>query len=300
MKYFLLFLSVMAFFVACNRAPQGDLHDGNSTTAASVNQLTSEDQLAWRSKVPSIMERLTQKRDSGLTSIRKASDQRTADSLLSAFRSTYSHAISVVSDSLYAVDPFQIWLQSTLGAADSLAPLLNPYGCSLLLSEGIPSLELNSGFLLAQCGERLSPGMQKFLSIREREEHQGFSDDAALLISWNALSDRIAEWEAFLSQTHGLSVLPEARGWYELYLRVYLTGLDNARVFNPDNDSLATEVHASYQRYVSQYSDTKSGRIVAGYLNVLERHSWKNSKEAEAYLTRSGITTTLAMQAPLR
>jgi hypothetical protein len=297
MKSFLLSLIAACLLLSCNR-PAGDQKRPSGTEGGTASARVEPAQMtAWFS---GLLRPLGPMRASAFGAVSRETDLRKADSLVARFRVSYSNALEAIGDSLAAGDDFGTWLREDPGARAVADSILAPLGCVLLESEGMGTPASHSGDIVRNVGSRLSPAFVKFLTMRGEEEKEGFSDDAALVIPWNALSDRIAAWEKFITGNPGFLLRSEAESWYEIYLRTYLTGTDNSRIFTFDGDTLDTDVRASYERFVRRYSSTKSAFLVRGYLELLGREGYRNSQAAEEYLRAQDIRTMLAVQPPLR
>ena len=247
--------------------------------------------------------------DSALSAIRGDSGTARADSAFAAFRGQFELRAESAGVLIGASPLLQRWVYpvgregyATLdsGAADSLRRYLAPRGLLPQTSEGMLFATANTA-RLAELFERfLSPPLRGFLSLRRAEESEGFSEDAGLLISWDRLGERVAAWESFISSNPGFQLLPEARYWHDLYLRTYLTGMDNSRVFRNPEGTLEPRVRASYLRYAARHSSMRSGTIVAQYVAMLERNGFKDGPHVAAFLRDRGIGTMIGVQPPAR
>jgi hypothetical protein len=239
-------------------------------------------------------------RDSAFAAIGATQDPLTGDSLAALFRSRYSRVLSAIDDSLIDHESFMMWLDEDTLRQSAIERMLRPVGCTLLPSEGIYSIDADAHDVLENAGPHLTPAMRRFLELRAAEEAEGFSNDASLCISWNAVSDRVATWEAFIADNPSFLLLPEASYWHDLYLRVYLTGMDNAPVFTYEDDTLDPEVRKSYQRFTGRYSSLASARLVSDYLSLLEREGFSHTEAVEGFLEARGIRSMQAIQPPMR
>src|SRR5437879_8312582 len=124
------------------------------------------------------------------------------DSLFLTFRSAYIAVAESLTNQLdndsVGQDLFKVGGHE--GSADSLRALLQRHGFDLNSSEGNAFVHADAGRLLDAFGPLLTPAMREYLSIRNVERQARFSEDAALQISWDSLSDRIAVWDQFLQQ----------------------------------------------------------------------------------------------------
>jgi hypothetical protein len=171
-------------------------------------------------------------------------------------------------------------------------------GLELSQTEGNFYLSEQPGYLFYHFNGRVSPSLKQFLAIRERELAEGFSEDAGLLISFQALGDRVATWDGYLEKYPASPQLNEAKYYYLLYLYTFLTGIDNSRVFV--DGKLAPEVKKAYQDYQSKYPDTKSGRLVGKFYQVLQAAGFKKSAVVDRFYQENEIRTMLGVQPPAK
>ena len=235
-------------------------------------------------------------RDSAVAAIRRDSGTAKADSMLAQFRSRYRDAIDDWGSSLWDNTSFQGLLADS-AAADSVARLLASQGFLLSWSEGGAYPSEDSGMLLAQAGKYVSVSMKSFLALRQHDESEPLSDDAALLIPWDSVGQRLAAWQAFANAHPDFVLRPEALAWRDTYASIYLTGLDNSRVFE---DTLRPNVRASYERFVQRHRGTIVGDLVAGYLQVLATSGFRLAPAVTQYLESHGVKSFLGVQPPIR
>jgi hypothetical protein len=286
--------------VSCSRTPREQKPASDSGAGSPPNQMLAADTSDMRAWFKNLLRSLGPPRDALSATLRMESDNARADTIVARFRVRFSDAVDAVNSSLSERESFADWVQSDSTARTWAERNVAFYGCSLLASEGIVFVAGNSRDILRVAGDRITPAMTRFLMLRAKEEAEGFSEDAGLVISWDALSDRIVKWESFIAANPSFLLLPEAQSWYDVYLRVYLTGMDNARVFDFEKETLLPEVQASYERFVAEYPTSKSAAMVRGYLEVLEREGFKSTGAVEDYLKANDISSMLAVQPPVR
>ena len=190
-------------------------------------------------------------------------------------------------------------VESNEVATSSLRAALQLQGYDLLFDEGTPFVDESMDYLLTTYGGLVTSGMREYLNLRRSEQHAGFSSDAGLTISWDALAERVANWERFLATYPSFVGKDDASWWYQIYLRTYLTGLDNSRVFE-DDGALVPHVRRSYDLFLANHSDSKSGRLLEEYLNVLKQNGYKNGPAAEKFLSDHNLHSMLGMGPPVR
>jgi hypothetical protein len=252
---------------------------------------------------------LVASRDSAVAAIRRDSGTRRADSAFAVFRGQFALRAESLGTAIYQNQPLQrwIWRVSAEGwtdldsaSADSLRRFLAARGLRAEFSEGNAYASENTAAMGPLFERYLSPAMRNFLAIRRAEEDEGYSEDAGLLISWDQLAERIARWERFLDANPGFQLAGEGRYRYDNYLAVYLTGMDNSRVFEYPRETLDPRVRASYERFLTRHAESGTARIVRGYLDVLGRNGWRAEPDVVAFLKANGIHSMIGQQPPTR
>jgi hypothetical protein len=252
---------------------------------------------------------LVASRDSALAAIRADSGTGRADSSFALFRGQFALRAESVGTAIYQNQPLQhwIWRVSAEGwtdldsaSADSLRRFLAARGLRAEFSEGSAYASENTAAMGPLFERYLSPAMRDFLAIRRAEEAEGYSEDAGLRISWDQLAERIVRWERFLDANPGFLLVDEGRFWYGSYLAVYLTGMDNSRVFESPRETLDPRVRASYERFLTRHAESGTAQLVRGYLDVLGRNGWRAEPDVAAFLKANGIRSMIGRQPPAR
>jgi hypothetical protein len=252
---------------------------------------------------------LVASRDSALAGIRADSGTGRADSSFALFRGQFALRAESVSTAIYQNQPLQHWIWRVTAegwtdldsaSADSLRRFLAVRGLRAEFSEGSAYAAENTAAMGPLFERYLSPAMRSFLSIRRAEEDEGYSEDAGLRISWDQLAERIAGWERFVDANPGFLLAGEGRYRYDSYLAVYLTGMDNSRVFEYPRETLDPRVRASYERFLTRHAESGTARIVRGYLDVLGRNGWRAEPDVVAFLKANGIHSMLGQEPPTR
>jgi hypothetical protein len=115
---------------------------------------------------------------------------------------------------------------------------LKACGIGIFSTEGNYYFDMPSDYLYKNFENRVSDGVKAYLYLRKGELAAGFSEDAGLLISFDALYRRIKQWEKFLKDYPNTVYSEEANDYYITYLQTLLTGMDNSRIFDLENNTL--------------------------------------------------------------
>lgn len=177
---------------------------------------------------------------------------------------------------------------------------LNLCGLSLLNSEGMYYVDAKYNYVYNLFKKEASPALREFLAIRSEELRQGFSDDAALLISFEDLYLRVISWEDFMKKYPDFFLKDHAKNYYEGYLSTLLSGMDNSRVFDYEDDKLLPEIKALYERIIAKNEDRKSTKIITAYYEYLKTIDFKYNESIEKYLKDNELFNMLGVQPDTR
>lgn len=177
---------------------------------------------------------------------------------------------------------------------------LNENGMVMLQSEGSFYIDEHHNYLYDAFSPYVSEPIKKLLDLRKEEMKKGFSDDAMLLISFKEVGERVRNWEKLIEESRELKLQQEAKGYYNLYLSVFLTGLANSPVFDPQTNLLLPEVKQVYEDYIKTNGESKSGQIVSNYYSLLKKNNFKKTDEAENFINQNNLQVMTGIQPPTR
>ena len=177
-----------------------------------------------------------------------------------------------------------------LAVADSVRRFLATHGVWAYGAEGDLYLDVSEGTLAERFGDRLGPAMKDFLRITALQQTRPYAGDGSLMISWDGLGDRLALTDRFLSEHPGTPPYQMMKEWHGRHLGFYMIGGPNTPAFERRTKILDPRVRSSYQRYVTVYGSTSTGRLIAEYLAVIEKNAWVQGPPVLDFLrTRSGL-----------
>jgi hypothetical protein len=176
---------------------------------------------------------------------------------------------------------------------------LKQVGWELYEIEGYYYIGENGAWFLDRYRRILTKPWIQYFNQRKLEIRQKFSEDAALLISWEALRKRIAFWEEFLTQNPSFPLKDEINSYLDTYIRTFLTGMDNSQItVDYNNNALRKEVKTAYETYPKKDKSSRYHKIVGGYYEILKRSGFVVTEELADYLDAQGIKSMNAVQPP--
>lgn len=164
---------------------------------------------------------------------------------------------------------------------------LKDNGYSLYQAEGDFYIEPDPAFLIKRFEKHISEPLAEFLKLKAIEVEKHFAADAALIITWDELSDRIAGWEAYIARYPEAPEAAQAReDYYRRYMFFYLNGIDNTGLYDYHTGILKDDVKKSYERYMEKYKDTQSSIVVKGFYNELKKNGFKRTDQVLEYVRK--------------
>lgn len=173
---------------------------------------------------------------------------------------------------------------------------LKACGTNIFISEGMNYIDVLPDFFYHNFHNRVSAGVIEFLNIRKDELKQGFSEDAGMLISFEDLYARVKRWENFIVKNPNTVYSVEANSYYTIYLETLMTGMDNSRIFDTENNSLLPEIKKLYQKIAAENTKSPTSKIIASYYAFLARHDFKENDSIPVFLEQNKLSTMLAVQ----
>ncbi|MFA5576227.1 MAG: hypothetical protein WC983_03005 [Tissierellaceae bacterium] len=112
----------------------------------------------------------------------------------------------------------------------------------------------------------VSSQVRDYIDIRASMSNEPMAVDAALIISYDKLADRILQLEDYLKDYPQGKKYEEILGFYEDWLWVYLNGLPNTPIEDQDTKIVYKDVYESYKR-IGNTKDSATGLIVSKYID---------------------------------
>jgi hypothetical protein len=178
--------------------------------------------------------------------------------------------------------------------------MLNNSGLILLMSEGYFYVDSKSDYFSNLFDSRLSLSSTEYMNIRKKELKEGFSEDAGMLISFDQLADRVIIWENYINKYPNAFNIDEAKYYYQSYLETLLTGMDNSRVYDLEDEYVLPEIREIYKQYIEKNPDRKSTQIIEDYYNFIERHEFRYNDSIDLFLKKHNLSSMLGVQPHLR
>lgn len=193
-----------------------------------------------------------------------------------------------------------ISLEKTNKNTLSYLETLSKNGIMIKFNEGMPYLDDSAGFLINTFAVYGNQTVKSFLDQYSIEKKEGFSEDAHLKIEFDKIRERIEFWDSFCNLYPRCVFFEEASYYYNIYLRVYLTGLDNFRIWDFESRKMLPKVRQSYEKALNsrKYITRNWYKILKGYYEMIKRNGFTYNDDYKIYLNNNKIESMLGYEPP--
>lgn len=138
------------------------------------------------------------------------------------------------------------------------------------IGEGYTELYTTPHFYVKLFKPYLPADYQEFVQLSADEDTVLFDGDAAIVIPWNEIGERVEHWDRFLQTYPSSQLLKTARNNYRNYLHAYVFGEENTRT--SENGKLMEDVETDFKAFAARNASKPSGRIIAKLLAANEKN----------------------------
>lgn len=225
------------------------------------------------------------------------------DSLYILYQRVFYNAVNKLNDSLESKYS-SVLEKNTNDQNDSAVikfrQLLDKSGLVLQMTEGSYFVDVQSSYFYNLFKGKISKSLDEYLKIRSVEMANTFSEDAMLLISYEELYNRVVIWEDFIKDNQAFFLKKTSVAFYQHYLSVLLTGMDNTPAFSFENGILNFELKSLYEKVIKKADPRESTSIITEYYNLLKANQFKQPKEINDFLEQHDLYSMKAIQPLLR
>ena len=161
---------------------------------------------------------------------------------------------------------------------------LNKVGLGIHQNEGYYYAIADSAWFLQEFGTFLSDDWKKYLKQCEHEEKNQFTDDAAVMISWEALRERVVFWENFLDEYPDFLEKSTAKEYLSRYAYTYLRGSGNSPIYDWDTKNFRSDIGKSYENFIKLNGESKYYDIVKSQYTLIKDNDYKIDKKTSKKL----------------
>lgn len=139
-------------------------------------------------------------------------------------------------------------------------------------SEGVVYIIQDRRFVNQHMLPMVSEPMKAYLLQIEKENREGFMDDAAIVISPRQHVDRILWYEKFISDYPDFLLIKNCKLYKKAYLTYLMTGIDNTYLYESEQDmKLSAYFVQAYSYLLKNYPDSETSNLILPYMQAIEQ-----------------------------
>ncbi|MDB5246947.1 MAG: hypothetical protein JWQ40_1341 [Segetibacter sp.] len=166
---------------------------------------------------------------------------------------------------------------------------LKDNGFTLGTVEGSTYIKQDRNFLSKYFYPHISSVMKKYLTQVNKENEEGFIDDAGLLITPLQLSERVLWWENFLKTHPSFVYVEEIKQEQKGKTTFLLEGIDNTPLLDYNTKTLQTDYRKAFESVLKKHPQSATAALIKPYYEALKQKDTKTAKKLLQQYKKQGI-----------
>ncbi len=169
--------------------------------------------------------------------------------------------------------------------AQKMIASLASHGISLNYRDGDFYLEPDISFVYSHLSRVLTASSRDYLQTKINISKGYIPESNQSLSPPDSLAHQIIVWEDFMIRNPKYLLKDEIQSQYVDVLSAYLSGSEQLPLYDSNTKILDPKFHSSYLKYMEEYPNRESTRIVRKYYDLLASKGFKYSEELDAFLS---------------
>ncbi len=167
--------------------------------------------------------------------------------------------------------------------AQTLTTSLSQHGINLTFREGDFYLEPDLNFVYKHLKGSLTASSRNYLETKIFLSGDSTGENPG------SMAARVVAWEDFLLKNPGYLLKDDIQTQYLDALTAYLTGTEQAPLFDPNTNVLESKYQSSYLHFIESYPNRESAKIGKKFYELLTRKGFKYDEEIDSFLSEVNI-----------
>lgn len=170
-------------------------------------------------------------------------------------------------------------------AEERLRRELPTVGWQLDYSEGMGFIREIGDWPMKRFGRLVPKAWQEYFAASAREAREGFSEDAALQVSWDVLRQRLEFWEDFANRHPDFPLKDDINHDYAVTFRAFLVGMDNTPITVSFEDrTVSKAVRKAWNEFIERNPNSRIVSWVQRHRQRLAKEGWIMTRTLEGEL----------------
>ena len=176
--------------------------------------------------------------------------------------------------------------------AQKMISSLISHGINLNYREGDFYLEPDMSFVYRHLEKALTTSSRNYLLTKISIAKGLTPENNQPLSPPDSLAHQVIAWEDFMLKNPGYLLNEEIQAQYIDVLSAYLSGMEQLPMFDPNTKILEPIYQTSYLRYIEEYPNRESTKIIKKYYDLLASKGFKYSEDLDSFLTEVNFIPT--------
>jgi len=176
--------------------------------------------------------------------------------------------------------------------AKKMTAQLAGHGIKLTFQDNDFYLEPDLAFVYDHLEGGLTTGSRNYLKTKISLASGITYEDQRPVSKPDSIAYQMIVWEEFMTKHPGYVLNEEILAQYIDALTLYVTGLEQLPLFDPDTKMIAPDYKASYLRYLEKYPDRESTATVKKFFDLLVSKGFKYDETLDTFLSEVNFIPT--------
>ena len=163
-------------------------------------------------------------------------------------------------------------------------------GFEISSTEGSVYLKQDRDYIAKNFYGDVSKTMKVYLEQVNKENKEGFQEDAGITIEAKTFVDRVIWWENFIANNNNFMMLDDAKERKKYLLTFLITGMDNSQVLTNENSDIDEYYKTAYTYLQITFQNSQTNKLIAPYFKaLLEKNKTRSAEIIKDYKRRELI-----------
>lgn len=162
-------------------------------------------------------------------------------------------------------------------------------GFEVSSTEGMSYIQQDREFIAKWFYSYVSPKMKEYLQQLNKENKEGFQEDAGLTIEAKQYVNRLIWWDSFIQENPRFTLVDEAKEHRKYLLTFFIIGMDNSPIIDYETNKLDDYYKTAYSYLQDNYPNSEMNKIVNPYFKALLQNDNKKAAEMLNDYKKKGI-----------
>jgi hypothetical protein len=168
--------------------------------------------------------------------------------------------------------------------AQKLTASLATHGINISYRDGDFYLEPNLEFIYERVNKVITESSRDYLQTKINISKGFTTADGQPVSAPDSLAFQVIAWDNFMTKNPEYLMKDEIQAQYFDVLASYLSGTEQFPLYDPNTKILDPKYHSSYLRYIEDYPDRESTKIIKKFYDLLASKGFKYDESMDSFL----------------